>query len=467
MTREIDEKVKQYIAQHHLIEHGDRIIVGVSGGADSMMLLHFLRRHQEWYDMSLMVAHVHHGLRQEADEEAAYVEEVATQWGLPCERKQCDIEALAQEWRMSEEETGRKVRYDFFISLTNQGDKIATAHHMNDQAETMMMRFVRGTDIQGLQGIPPKRGAIIRPILGITREEVEYYCNKWQIHYKQDATNFETVYTRNKMRLECIPYMTTHFNPNLVATMARQAENFKEADDFLKTYTQEVFERAVNVVERGVKLTLDKELITQEKSYIQKRIFMQAILVLLGHTKEITTMHLSNILMLMNKQSGKQIDLPHGIHVKNEYNQLIFILDEEVKISNYEYTLQMGTTNVKEVSLVVQLRVVSFKTFEQRQENMYTKYIDYDKIKDSLQIRNRRPSDQIILPGGTKKLKKFFVDEKIPGHLRNTIPMIADSNNIIWVIGSRLNSKYYVTDKTTQILELTVLKEHTLQEGLC
>ncbi|MGL4346415.1 MAG: tRNA lysidine(34) synthetase TilS [Cellulosilyticaceae bacterium] len=465
MTHEIDAKVKQYIKDYQLIDAGDEIVVGVSGGADSMMLLHFLNRYQETYHISLKIAHIHHGIRKEADEDTAYVEQIARLWKIPCQVKYCKIQELARLWGMTEEEAGRKVRYDFFISLTNERGKIATAHNMNDQAETMLMRFIRGTDIQGLRGIPPKRGQIIRPILGLTREEVEYYCKRWEIHYKQDQTNFETIYTRNKLRIECIPYIKEHLNPNFVKTMARQSQSYDESNAFLKQYTEEVFEKVAVVQTRQV--VLDKQMVQKEKMYIQKRLFLEAISRLLGHTKEMTTIHLMSITTLLNKQAGKKINLPYKMIVTNERNQLIFHFQDEGEMAEYAYPLQMGKTRIHEPFLTIHMDLVTSKTFEQRQENMYTKYIDYDKIKDSLQIRNRQPSDQITLPGGTKKLKKFFVDEKIPGHLKNTIPMIADGKDIVWVIGSRLNSKYYVTDKTTKILELTVLKEHTLQEGLC
>lgn len=465
MTEVIDQKVKQYIAKHSMLRSGDEVVIGVSGGADSMMLLHFLNRHKGFYQIHLKVAHVHHGIRANADQDAAYVETIAREWKLPFYIKKCNIPELANEWQMTEEEAGRKVRYDFFISLTNQDGKIATAHNMNDQAETMMMRFLRGTDIQGLRGIPPKRENIIRPILGLTREEVEKYCSEWNLVYQQDETNFMPIYTRNKLRLECIPYIKEHFNSNIIHVMARQSEVYGEADAFLTQYTHKIFQGISSFVEGKVSLKRD-ELLKQEV-YIQKRLVLKAIDKLLGHTKEISSNHIKAILELITKQSGKKINLPFSICVINDYEEVHFSIKEEDKISNYEYTLQMGTTNIKEVAFSFQIKEVTAKTFEQRQENMYTKYIDYDKIKDSLRIRNRQPLDVITLPGGTKKLKKFFSDEKIPLEIRNTMPLVVDGNEIVWVVGSRLNSKYYVTDKTTRVLELIALKEHMLQEGSC
>ena len=216
MSREIENKVRKFIDKYDLIQSGDHLIAGVSGGADSMMLLHFLYTHQQEYAIQIIVAHVHHGIRQEAEEDARFVEEMAKKWELPYYRHNCHVKELAKLKGISEEEAGRIERYNFFISLSNPYSKIVTAHTMNDQAETLLMRFFRGTDLRGLGGIAPQRDNIIRPLLSLQRKEIEAYCSYYGVAYQNDHTNFMPIYTRNKIRLECIPYIEKNINPNIV-----------------------------------------------------------------------------------------------------------------------------------------------------------------------------------------------------------------------------------------------------------
>lgn len=456
MIAHIEEKVKKYIEEQQLIKKGDTIIVGVSGGADSMMLLHFLKSHQAFYDLQLKVAHVHHGIRKEADADRDYVEAICKAWQIPCYIHACNIKELSKQNKISEEEAGRIERYNFFISLTNQDDKIATAHNTNDQAETMIMRFLRGADTKGLRGIQAKRENIIRPILCLTREEIEVYCKKYKIHYHDDHTNFQTIYTRNKIRLECIPYIKQHFNENIIKTLFEHSQIYQEEEDFLEDYVQGVFEKVV--VRSDTQLDISIEALAKEKVYIQKKLIYKSLESFIGHSKDITLLHVKSVLELLNKQNGKRICLPYGVIAYRVYEHIVFSKVNEGVISNYEYPLELGINNIEPLNMQLHLQCVPRKTFEQSHQNMYTKYIDYDKIRDSLQLRTKQVDDYIVLQNGSKKLKKLYIDEKIPQHQRNTHPIIADGKEIIWVLDSRINSNYFVTDQTRHILEIKVIK---------
>lgn len=453
MEKRIHEKVKAFIKKHKLIEPGDELVLGVSGGADSMMLVNYFFLHQEEYEVKLKVAHVHHGLREAADLDAELVETFCTAHHIPFFRHNCDIRVLSKEKKVSEEEAGREERYNFFISLLNSNGKIVTAHNMNDQAETMIMRFIRGTDIKGLAGILPKRAQIIRPLLCLSREEIEDYCREMKISYRDDETNFKTIYTRNKIRLKCLPYIREELNPSVVTALFRQSELYQEEDDFLKRHAKELFESCK--VERQELLGLEIEKLVHFHSYMQKRVVLLAIESKVGR-KDITSNHVESCIQLLNQQVGKEVHLPYGLIVKRDYNQILFTSEIE-KVSYCEH-LKEGKQYIAEADLTVQIARVSKERINQNNENIYTKYIDYGKIKNGLQIRTRRASDYIKLRGGSKKLKKLFTDDKISKTIRDTLPLITSGNEVVWVVGNRLNIDYYITEHTDEILEIKILK---------
>ncbi|WP_190283418.1 tRNA lysidine(34) synthetase TilS [Cellulosilyticum sp. ST5] len=456
MAEQIHRKIKRFIEKNQLIEQGNELILGVSGGMDSMMLLHYFYTYKEAYQVSLKVAHVHHGIRESADLDAALVEETCKAYYIPFYRHNCNIKALAKQKKCSEEEIGREERYNFFISLLNPGAKIVTAHNMNDQAETMMMRFFRGTDIKGLGGILPKRGQIIRPLLDVTRKEIESYCKVHQVPFRHDETNFMPIYTRNKIRLECTPYIESAINPSFIKVLGEHSQLYREEEDFLEGYTKSLFELVASQQETAI--VLDEKLLKSYHPYMQKRLFFMAIEKLTGSLKDFSSKHLESALALMEGQSGKEVHLPKQVTLRKIYDQLI-LTKEKLSSLSYAIPLSLGTQEIKEAGLVLSLKLVSKEAIHQKSENLYTKYIDYGRIKNGLQIRTRQPEDYISLGAGTKKLKKLFIDEKISKDVRDSLPLIADGDEIIWVIGSRLNTDYYVTQETTKVLEIQMMNE--------
>lgn len=451
MERQVHEKIKAFILKHHLISSGDELILGVSGGADSMMLLYYFFMHKEEYGVTLKVAHVHHGIRETATLDAQLVETVCMKYDIPFFRHDCDIKKLAKERKISEEEAGREERYNFFISLLNANGKIVTAHNMNDQAETMLMRFTRGTDVKGLAGILPRRDQIIRPLLCLTRDEIEAYCKEQSISYRDDETNFKPIYTRNKVRLECLPYIKKHLNPAIIKVLGRHSELYREEDEFLVAHTKELFNKSAT--EEDASILLDEKMMQSFHVYMQKRVVLMAIESLVNR-KNITSKHVEACLELFSLQVGKEVHLPYGLVARRDYKGIRFTKAyEEV---TYCTKLQEGIHFIEEAQLEVEIRRIDKERISQNNENIYTKYIDYGKIKNGLQIRTRRASDFINLPGGSKKLKKLFTDDKISKAKRDTLPLIADGSEVVWIIGNRLNSNYYITDDTKEALEIQI-----------
>lgn len=453
MSKEIEHKIRRFIESNQLILPGDELLLGVSGGADSMMLFHYLYKHQDFYHVSLRVAHVHHGIRTEAQDDAKLVEEICKKRGVPFHRHDCNIKQLAKEKRISEEEAGREERYNFFISLLNPTGKIVTAHNMNDQAETMMMRFFRGTDINGLGGIAPRREQVIRPLLCLTRAEIEHYCTVNEVVYRDDHTNFLPVYTRNRIRLECIPYVTEHINPAIIKVLGEHSDLYREEEDFLKSYTKACYAECAKREENQV--IINRETLKHYHSYIQKRILLLSIAQLVKGIKDVTSKHIESLLTIAIGQSGKKVNLPYGLIATTSFESLIITL-KEVEQIGYVYPLYLGKQFIKEANIEVNLELVQRERIEQKDEKIYTKYIDYGKMKDELCIRTRQSHDYIRLAQGTKKLKKMFIDDKVPKEKREQIPLIAQGDEIIWAVGSRLNTDYYITEETTQILQIQI-----------
>ncbi len=441
----IEAKVHKFIRDNNLIEEGETIIVATSGGADSMMLLHYLRRN----NYNIICAHVNHQLREEAKRDMEYVQNKCNIWGISCKTHICNIKQLATERKISTEECAREERYKFFISLLNGHDKIATAHNANDQAETMIMRFLRGSDIKGLVGIPIRRSDIIRPIWCLRREEIEFYCQKHEIDFQTDHTNFEPIYTRNKIRLELIPYITNYINQNIVYTLVEHSQLYKEEEEFLESYTKEKFAQYVTHDEGtyNVQLVGFKD----EKIYIQKKLIFKILANLSAYN--ITSRHLNAAVKLIQNQSGRSINLPNNIVINRTQHTLRVFTQTPTELF-LSQNLQIGTNKFGDFTIIL---TVQSKTIKDYTQNMYTKYVDYDKIKDGLKIRTRENGDKISLNGGKKKIKKLFSDEKIPLHLRDTIPLIVDGSSVVHVVGGRLSVDYYVDDATKNVLEICIL----------
>mgnify|MGYP000852373627 FL=1 len=453
-------KVLKTIREYNLIEDKDNIVVGVSGGPDSMTLLYVLLDIKKEIHMNIYVAHVNHGVRgKEADEDEEYVRKISKSLGLPFYSKRIDMEGYAKENKLSSEEAGRKLRYEFFREILSSvgGGKIAVAHNKNDQAETLLMRFLRGTGIDGLKGMEYKKGDIIRPLLDISRKEIEAYVSERHIQTRLDKTNLEPIYNRNKIRLELIPYIEKNFNPNIIETLSRTSKVMMLDSSFLEDYSWKIYYEIVKVQNES-SIILDKGLFLKQDKSIMQRVIRNSILKINGSLQGFTERHISDIVNLFkDNTTGKSIDLLNGIVAKTSYDRLIIEKGQNVEKKSLNYKLNIGgTTNIEEFNLSLETTVLPIEKFKINFNNRFIKYFDYDKIEGNLFVRNRLKGDKFVPFGmkGKKKLKDLFIDEKVPKEDRDTIPLIADEENIIWVVGFRTSELYKITASTKNVLAI-------------
>lgn len=450
-------KFRETIDKYKMIEKGDHIVVGVSGGVDSMALIDLLVGIQDEYGFNIYVAHVNHGVRgQDAKKDQAFVEDYAKKMDLPFHTIDVDMDGYAKENRITSEEAGRILRYGFFNEILDGvgGGKIAVAHNLNDQAETLIMRFLRGTGIDGLKGIEYRNQNIIRPILGITREELESYIEEENIEIREDMTNFQPIYTRNKIRLEIIPYIEKHFNPNIIRTLERTAALAEIDSSFLEKHSKKRYNSIVQK-EDEEEVNLNCKLFKQEDLSIQQRIIRKAILKVNGTLQGISEAQVSQVIdLFISGETGKQVDISNDMIARISYNDLI-IKKEEKEIGKYDYILENGSY-IEEIGYKIYTRMFELGESEGLARLENARYFDADKIEGQLRVRNRKNGDRFIPFGmkGNKKIKDYFIDEKIPRSDRDRIPLIVDDNEILWVVGYRTSELYRVTGDTERILEI-------------
>ncbi|QZY54724.1 tRNA lysidine(34) synthetase TilS [Crassaminicella profunda] len=456
------KKFLKTVKKHNMFKKGDGIIIGVSGGPDSMALLHLLYRIREEYELNLYVVHLNHQFRgKEANEDAEYVRRFCENIGVEAFIFSENVTLYSKKKGITFEEAGREIRYGLFneIMKKKNANKIAVAQNMDDQAETVLMRLMRGTGLEGLSAIDYVRdGKIIRPVLDITRVEIEAYCHRHDLNPRIDKTNLEAVYTRNRIRLELIPYIEKHFNRNIKQVLSRTTNLIREDKDFVNIAVEKVYNRIVEKVNLEVKI--HKEAFEEHHSAIKKRILRKAILEIQGDLKDVQNKHIEKVLNLIKHgQVGGSIDLPRDLYAVLDYNHIVIRKGKrKIERNDFEYNINIGETlNIKELDAILEAVVMEHKELENLSKEKNKKYFDFDKIKNKMILRNRKNGDRFTPFGmeGSKKLKDFFIDEKISREERNQIPLVCDGEKIIWVIGHRMSEKYKVQKDTKMVLVLT------------
>lgn len=503
------DKVRQYIKSNQMVKKGDKVVLGVSGGADSMCLLYIFLKLLKEFQLKLYVVHVNHMLRgNEADKDEQYVVDTCKRFNLPCHVIKRDMEAYAKRRHLSPEEAGREIRYQAFeeIKQKYQCDVIAVAHNSNDCAETMIFQLARGSGLTGLSSIPCKRGDIIRPLLTCTRREIEQYLEAYKIAYRTDATNLLEDYTRNKIRLQVLPYLEENINKNSIAHIANASFMLREVTEYMDRQIEYILDRDVIKAE-GI-YQINRNTFLSMDVVIQKALVRRIIESVSGRLKDITSTHIEEVCKLVKKHVGKRLDLPYEMLAYVDYTSLVIGLSNKIEQTNQEgqskeypiwveegyerellerkqayadtyhdelelgneYRIQFQCLDIKEEQMNKKEFVEAYIRKRQQdkednsknsminEQNYYTKCFDYDKIKNTVQVRTRREGDyfQVDKAGGNKKLKSFFVDAKIPRQSRNHIPLLADGSHIMWIIGSRMSEAYKVSKSTNKILIVNI-----------
>lgn len=459
----IFEKVLSTIKKYNLIEDGDRIVLGISGGPDSVTLLHILNRLKEKMDIKIYAAHLNHQIRGlKAEEDAFYVAEICESMGIMCFLKSIDVPKYCKENGFSIEEGARYLRYEMFeeIKIKTKSNKIALGHNMNDQAETMLMRIIRGTGLKGLKGIDYIReDGVIRPLLDIDRKDIEAYCDNNNLNPRTDESNLETIYTRNKIRLDLIPYIDENFDCNIKEALVRMSSSLKFDNDFIEKEAERFFYEVSKISKDRV--DIDIQLYKSLHNAIKLRILKMGINKILGDTKQIELKHINDIIELeAENKIDKKINLPRGIIVYRN-KDFITITNKEIVIEEVEFLYNIPNeafVKIKEIGLVVQTQKVSINKFKNMKKDSNSRGFDLDKIKGSLVITSRKQGDKIKLSNGTKKIKDLFIDLKIPKEERSKIPILKDDNGILLVGDYRVSEDYKIDLNTKEVLKVTFSK---------
>ncbi len=464
MSNDIRKRFLKFIKEKNIVKSGDKILVGLSGGPDSVCMLNLLCSIRDEEKIEVAAAHINHMLRgEEADKDEEYSKRLCESLGVRFFSKRIDINKYALETGKSSELAGREARYDFFDEIINKinFNKIATAHNANDQAETILMRIMRGTGLEGLGGIPVEReGKYIRPILFMKREEVEQYCKENNLNPHIDATNLERIYSRNKVRLDILPYMKNNFNPNIVETINRMALLLQDDNEFIEGEVNKAYKD--NCFERENSIFISKNLFNIH-SAIVTRVIRKALFAINKSNYDMEMKNIEDIIELSNLGTNKRVDLPKDIYAENVYGDIIIRKKEYIKnkLSN-ELTLNKKDILHNEVifdEYIINFDLVNNKDIKQENDELIKKF-DYDKI-NNVTIRYRKDGDRITPLGmkGSKKLKDIFIDMKIPKEKRDEIPLIQFNDEISWIVGIKMSDKFKITKETKHILKVSVKRK--------
>lgn len=453
------KKVISYIEKNKILQDGDSVLLGVSGGADSVCMLHVLYSLREKYHLKLYVVHVNHGIRgSEAKRDADFVEQMAENLQIPFRVVTANIPEMAKEQKLSEEEAGRIFRYNTFEQVANEvgANKIAVAHNLNDNSETVLFNLFRGSRLKGLRGISPMRGQIIRPLLCCSRNEIEQYLQENNLSYCTDSTNKETDYSRNRIRLKLMPYIKENINQKAEYNIVNAAENLSQVYEYIYGEAQKAYRIHVK---DNVLLNSAEDL----NVVILQEVVRMWILENTGRLKDIKANHVNIVIGLLSNQVSKKSELPYGLKLIKTYEGVEVLLENnEGKDSNGQTIIEDGKIfNTEKITVTVENESFDKSNIP---DLLYTKWLDYDKIK-GLTLRKRLPGDYIEISGSEsgrsvkKKLKKYFIDNKIPQEERNNIWLLADGNHVVWIVGYRISEMCKVTDSTKRIIKITYNKE--------
>lgn len=461
------ERVSEYMQEHHMVENGQKVVVGVSGGADSMGLLSILSELSQYFGFSLVVVHVNHGIRgKAADADQFYVEDVCRKQEIPCYSFHVDLKRFAQKEGMSQEEAGRFYRYQCFEKVRKEvgAHRIAVAHQQEDACETILFNMFRGTGLKGLTGIPPVRNEIIRPLLCVSREDIENYLQEKQIVWRTDETNLTDAYTRNKIRHHVIPYVEEHINPAAGQHIQEMAGLLRDISGYLDRQGEQAFDACVTVGENPV-CAIHGETFQKLDVVIQREVLRRAISVAAGKLKDVDKEHIEMIRGLFNKHVGRRCHLPYQLQAVRTYEGISIkkVMPGEEKLAEGPCidVKVPGIYRLPGTELELELEVKEQSKSEEIPINRYTKWFDYDTIRNSLSVRTRENGDYITLDGqGHRKLlKRWMIDEKIPREKRDQMLLLADGNHILWIIGYRISDNYKVSDTTKRVLVAKIKEE--------
>jgi tRNA(Ile)-lysidine synthase len=434
----LDTRVLGTIRAHAMVAPGDCVLVAVSGGPDSMALLQCLHALVPILDCSLTVAHLNHGLRgEEADGDEAFVRETCAALGIPFVSEAVDVKKRAAAAKENLEQAGRECRYEFLRRAAREAgaQKIAVGHNSNDQAETALFRFLRGSGLEGLSAIHPVvNGCVIRPLLECTREQILAYLEWRKCAYREDSSNRDLRYSRNRIRWELVPYLEKHFNPRLGRTLAREVSLMRESWDFIRLQAQKLLEGKIRSMEDGIALKISA--IGSMHPALQKEVLRCALQCFRGNLKGIARVHIESILYLcLQAQSGERILLPQNNVAIRQFDELLLLHREFEPVKPYRYELEVpGSCYVAEAAATFRAEICDALPGSAGGDGIARAYLDPSVLQYPLVIRSRAPGDRYG-GAGHRKVKKMLIDGKIPLSRRDLLPMVVSGGAVAWIPG--------------------------------
>ncbi len=461
----LEERVLGFIQEHRLVSEGEKLVVAVSGGADSVCLIHILTSLREELKLELHIAHLNHQLRDaDSDADAEYVAELARKLGIPNTVEKRDVKGYQKEERLSLEEAAREVRYRFLAETAKSigAGRVAAGHTKDDHIETILMHLIRGSGTRGLRGLQPatlwqsgvESLVIIRPLLEISHQETEGYCRQHKITPRLDASNLSLSPLRNRVRQQLLPLLES-YNPAIAEALLRTGRIADDDITFLDEQVARLWDKVVR--QEGKAIILEKAAFEQLPTPLKRYLLRAAVERLLGSAKDIEMRHIEEMISLATKAAGKRLSLPGGLTFAIEYNRYLLTPDLAA-LSPLPPLKGEFPLNIPGETLLPGWRVEAsiVEREDMTEKDDFTAYLDLSKSGDRLTVRTRKRGDRFQPLGldQPKKLGEFMIDAKIPNAWRGRVPLVCSGKQILWVVGWRLDERAKVSRDTKQVLRL-------------
>lgn len=463
----LGQRVIHFIQEHSLVSVGEKLVVAVSGGADSVCLLHILAQWRRELGVELHVAHLNHQLRgAESDSDAGYVSDLACHLGIPATIERRDVAAYHNQRGGSLEEVAREVRYSFLAEVAGVkgASKVVVGHTRDDQIETILMHLLRGTGMTGLRGLQPsslsqygegeERLEIVRPLLEVTRQETLDYCQRHQLKPRSDSSNVSPSFLRNRLRLELLPVLRS-YNPSIDKVLLRLATIAGDDVSFIEEQASRLWNEVAK--EESGAIYLDVGKMVSLPRAMQRHIFRLAVTQLRGSLKDVEADHIEAMVNFLSRPAGKRLCLPQGLALSTEYGRLV-LTSAQASLCPLPPLESVFNINVPGETVLPGWLVKAEILQEpvDSGDNGFAASLDLDKVGKELTVRQRRPGDRFQPLGmtQTKKLQDFMVDTRIPRSWRDRVPLVCSPEQILWVVGWRIDDRVKVTEATKKILRL-------------
>ncbi len=477
----LTDKVKKTIKELGMLEKGDSVMLCVSGGVDSFVLLDIFLSIREELDLTLSICHLNHNLRgAESERDQKFVEKAAMDLGLPFyTRTLAQGELEGGEFNGSGgslQDRAREARYEFFAEAAEkfQASRIALAHNRDDQAETVLMRIIKGASMKGLRGIPEVRGPYIRPLIESTRASIEAYAKENNVEFVEDSSNESTKYLRNQLRLELIPLLEKDYNPAVKDALSSLSASLKRDYAFIEYEAEKLFESArENSNDEGGGLCLSRKLLIDAPEALSTRVFFSAIEEVKGSALDIYAVHVEAFLkLLVSDDPGASLDLPGGLRLRRVYDSVVLDLAaDSAPAPDYEVELKVpGITPLGQTGKTFRAEILE-NIPDPKSAAKDAAFFDLDALIEAgtldgpVMVRSFRAGDRMTPLGmsGRKKLKDIFVDEKIPRNSRSTVPMLVCGSEVLWAAGIKQSGVAMVTETTRRVLRVELKSDSTKQ----